>query len=1160
MAEDLRDLLRSVGYIVVEQSEGAGAHVVIAGKDDGEAAAASSNAGERLVVVLRPGHSFVPPPGLHRRQLVEGNGSVSQILERLAIPLNLEIRTDVFVSYARADSGFADTLTAALIENGRRPWVDRRELLPSEQWQEALRRGIEASEVFLFIATPTSIASHWCTQELAWADEWGKRIIPVVRQPVDPGALPGVVRDRQRIDVAPEEPPERCVDAVVLALDRDPDIVRLHRDLLRKALAWKDDRSQVLRGRELALAEDWLTRAGAVRDPRPTRLHAEFIAASRGAQRSRQRSMRLGAAAVLIILSALTAWALLSARQARSRLAEQHAFGSYVAWDTDPERAFLLADAAMRTAPIGDPLRVTYEAMMRNLLQQIPESVTNLETGVSSAAIAPDLSHVVGRAEGKHTFIAPLTGFTGRRVALPDEEPFLQYQQQTLFSADGRWIAAIVRPFFGEVKPYRLVVWRASDGQRIGTVDLSFLPGERAPEAVAFNGDGRKVLIQAGGRSGYDAYVLDVAQSDQHTARSLFHAPSLLLLGQVDVASSTAVVTTPESVRLIDAFTGEARSETLRFQEQVLRASLARGGRSVVVSTASHLSSWTLHGRSLEPVGNPMEANGNDFVWDVSADGTLAALLGPTEGYPAELWSFPNGSRVTIPVTDRIKTPYVMKAGEEYKPLSFVGDHWLVAREPLRDPLSGGTMQQLLLFDRETVELAAAPFFLSTSYLALVPLHDTTRFAVVSKEGLVQVWDLLRRPLPHASPLHVPDLLLHAEFTASRDKLVTLSRVKVPTGYAARLDVWNVTDGKPAGRIGELFDVRTEWCQSENGQWLATASGGVVTLWGFADRRSKWKTPLTAPIESMAFRDGDRRLATAGISDDDQRQPIVTDIDTATGHVIDGNRRPKLAPNPVHVAFSADGTALIADYEYNAIAFADVLSGQSLGAAYPFVDAAGLPFELAYEIVLNLRHVQPTKNGELTGELPGRTAVSLRREGAGTTVLPAGGDTPVLSAFVRGDVPQYPVRGAGLISPSGRWFALASNITTVDRASALRIYDFASGYPITDSLLHFAASRPDQQWPRLLSRLQSDLDPIVALAYLEDSGTVVTITTNGVLRHWPVLRDPRRRSLWSSDADLAVAVTGKRLLNARSVQRVPQRDYADLRSKLQVEIDRLRNE
>ena len=85
----------------------------------------------------------------------------------------------------------------------------------------------------------------------------------------------------------------------------DLDWVRAHTRLLLRAKEWSDKgqgTARVLRGKDLQDAEEWLVQ-GPEKEPKPTTLQSQFIAASRKAAAKRQRiTVAAGITISLIVL------------------------------------------------------------------------------------------------------------------------------------------------------------------------------------------------------------------------------------------------------------------------------------------------------------------------------------------------------------------------------------------------------------------------------------------------------------------------------------------------------------------------------------------------------------------------------------------------------------------------------------------------------------------------------------------------------------------------------------------------------------------------------------------------------------------------------------------------------------------------------------------
>lgn len=91
--------------------------------------------------------------------------------------------SDLFVSYARADSRAVDRLIRQLAAAGHRTWVDRSNLTGGEQWRQGIVAAVRAAGAVLLIVSPRSMASDNVRRELDIAVDAGARVIPVVLKP-----------------------------------------------------------------------------------------------------------------------------------------------------------------------------------------------------------------------------------------------------------------------------------------------------------------------------------------------------------------------------------------------------------------------------------------------------------------------------------------------------------------------------------------------------------------------------------------------------------------------------------------------------------------------------------------------------------------------------------------------------------------------------------------------------------------------------------------------------------------------------------------------------------------------------------------------------------------------------------------------------------------
>jgi hypothetical protein len=88
----------------------------------------------------------------------------------------------VFISYARADGAVAlkvaTDLRAARIE----VWIDQLDIAPGERWDRAVEVALEASLCVVAILSPTAVASDNVMDEVCYALDENKRVVPVIAE------------------------------------------------------------------------------------------------------------------------------------------------------------------------------------------------------------------------------------------------------------------------------------------------------------------------------------------------------------------------------------------------------------------------------------------------------------------------------------------------------------------------------------------------------------------------------------------------------------------------------------------------------------------------------------------------------------------------------------------------------------------------------------------------------------------------------------------------------------------------------------------------------------------------------------------------------------------------------------------------------------------
>jgi hypothetical protein len=210
--------------------------------------------------------------------------------------------TDVFISYSRTDKAFVQHLTAALRATQRTVWVDWHDILPAEDFLQAIYAGIDAAGTFVFVLSPDSLRSGACLKEVLHAVEGKKRIIPLVYREVNAQTVFEPLQPLNWIDFSRDDLFPVAFAQLLFALQTDLDYWHLSARLLARARLWegKHDRSLTLRGKELKEAERWQREGGTKKPPAGPPV-TTFIAAS---LQQRTRARVLSSLVTLLVLLA----------------------------------------------------------------------------------------------------------------------------------------------------------------------------------------------------------------------------------------------------------------------------------------------------------------------------------------------------------------------------------------------------------------------------------------------------------------------------------------------------------------------------------------------------------------------------------------------------------------------------------------------------------------------------------------------------------------------------------------------------------------------------------------------------------------------------------------------------------------------------------------
>jgi WD40 repeat protein len=459
---------------------------------------------------------------------------------------------DVFVSYSRRDSEFVGRMADSISKRGKQVWLDTEGIADGEVFPEAIKRAIEQSDAFLFVITPEAVSSAYCENEVEYARDLQKRIVPVLREPVPDSELPAEIRDRNWIPFTEDADFDAGVSRLLSALDTDLEAGKAHTRWLVKALDWDKegrDNSFLLRGSELKAADAWLAATPEDAEPAPTPLQREYLLASRTAAGRRQRTLMVGSIAVAAVSIGLLIFALISRGQAVSERVSARsqalAAESQAQLPNDPEISLILGMRSVRTKPTPQSMFALRAALDASPLElslphvnvpaacgnavlgltatyspggdQIAEAVcsgsvrwlnpangrllriTQVGRGASSAAYSPDGASVaVGTGPGV-ALLDPHGGRVLRRLEVgPGSHGRPAQTMAVAFSPSGRLLAA--------AQPGGVIVWSLPSGRPRTMRDTA------DGFSLAFSPDGRQLYT---GSFDETVHVYDVSSGHQ---------------------------------------------------------------------------------------------------------------------------------------------------------------------------------------------------------------------------------------------------------------------------------------------------------------------------------------------------------------------------------------------------------------------------------------------------------------------------------------------------------------------------------------------------------------------------------------------------------------------------------------------------------------------
>ncbi len=112
----------------------------------------------------------------------------------------------IFISYSRRDDETMRKITFFLRDQGFKVWVDNEKLIPgTPAWEGAIENAIKKAFAVIVILSPDSKSSEWVRREITYADQFDKRVFPVLIKGDEDDSLPIRLVTRQYVDLRTDE-------------------------------------------------------------------------------------------------------------------------------------------------------------------------------------------------------------------------------------------------------------------------------------------------------------------------------------------------------------------------------------------------------------------------------------------------------------------------------------------------------------------------------------------------------------------------------------------------------------------------------------------------------------------------------------------------------------------------------------------------------------------------------------------------------------------------------------------------------------------------------------------------------------------------------------------------------------------------------------------